>query len=109
MTWHDWGAAQERCLVNETLVKEYLEGEIPIGRLMAQGREVSPNMEIVGVFADARYEQVRGTIPRQTFVSMGGERLRFIGSINVYARTDCDPKLVLAALRQECGASTRTS
>jgi predicted permease len=101
LTWSDWGAAQERCLVNETLVKEYLGGESPVGRTMGQGREVDPNMEIVGVFADARYEQVRGVIPRQTFVSMGGARLRFIGGINVYARTDRDPRQVMAALRQE--------
>jgi putative ABC transport system permease protein len=30
-TWDDWGAAQERCLVNETLVSEYLKGQNPLG------------------------------------------------------------------------------
>jgi predicted permease len=100
-TWDDWGAAQERCLVNEALVSQYLEGRLPLGRRMGQGREVDPTIEIIGVFANARYEQVRGEIPRQTFVSMGGERMRSTGAVNVYARTDRDPRQVMPALRAE--------
>src|SRR5262249_16908449 len=37
-TWNDWGSGQNRCLVNEALVSEYLHGANPVGRLMAQGR-----------------------------------------------------------------------
>jgi len=99
--WDDWGSAQERCLVNQALVDEYLDGQVPLGRMMAQGREETPDMEIVGVFADAHYEEVRGTVPRQTFVSMGGSRLRYIGGVNVYARAGRDARQVMAALRQE--------
>lgn len=69
---------------------------------MAQGREATPNMEIIGVFGDARYEAVRGQIPRQTFVSMGGgNRIRNLTGMTVYARIDRDPRQLLAALRQE--------
>ena len=101
-TWSDWGAAEERCLVNEELVTQYLRGQNPVGRRMGQGRDVSPNMEIVGVFGNASYDDVRGPVPRQTFVSMGsGTRLRGIGSMVVYARTDRDPGPVMAALRAE--------
>lgn len=82
LTWADWGGSRKLCLVNETLVKEYLEGNNPVGRMMAQGTRVTPDMEIVGVFADSKYHEVRGETPRQTFVSMD-TRLRFIGSINV--------------------------
>jgi len=102
ITWDDWGSAQEKCLVNESLVREYLKGENPIGRMMGQGRDVVPNLEIVGVFGDARYEAVRGVIPRQTFVSMGsGTRIRGFTGMTVYARTDRDPRQVMAALREE--------
>jgi len=102
VTWDDWGSAQERCLVNEALVRDYLKGESPVGRLMAQGRESTPNMEIIGVFGDARYEAVRGTIPRQTFVSMGsGNRMRNFTGMTVYARTDRDPRQVMAGLREQ--------
>ena len=101
-TWSDWGAAEERCLVNEELVTQYLRGQNPVGRRMGQGRDVAPNTEIVGVFGNASYDDVRGPVPRQTFVSMGsGTRLRGIGSIVVYARTDRDPGPVMAALRAE--------
>jgi predicted permease len=100
--WNDWGAAQERALVNEKLVEDYLKGESPLGRMMAQGRNAEPNVEIVGVFGNANYDNVRGTIPRQTFVSMGsGTRIRGIGSLVVYARTDRDPRVVMPALRAQ--------
>ena len=102
VTWNDWGSAQEKCLVNESLVREYLKGENPVGRMMAQGRDATPNMEIIGVFGDARYEAVRGVIPRQTFVSMGsGDRMRNFTGMTVYARTDRDPRQVMGALREE--------
>jgi predicted permease len=100
-TWADWGGAQDRCLVNEALVKEYLDGANPVGRLLGRGRKVTPNTEIVGVFGDARYENVRGQIPRQTFVSMGGSQMRNVGSVTVYARTDRDPRQVMAQLREQ--------
>ena len=101
-TWSDWGAAEERCLVNEELVTQYLRGQNPVGRRMGQGRDVAPNTEIVGVFGNASYDDVRGPVPRQTFVSMGsGTRLRGIGSMVVYARTDRDPGPIMTALRAE--------
>jgi predicted permease len=100
--WNDWGAAQERALVNERLVEDYLKGESPLGRMMAQGRNAEPNVEIVGVFGNANYDNVRGTIPRQTFVSLGsGNRIRGIQSLVVYARTDRDPRTVMPALRAQ--------
>jgi predicted permease len=100
--WNDWGAAEERALVNEKLVEDYLKGESPVGRRMAQGRDATPNIEILGVFGNANYDNVRGTIPRQTFLSMGaGNRIRGINAIVVYARTDRDPRTVMPALRAQ--------
>jgi hypothetical protein len=101
VSWDDWGSGQERCLVNEALVREYLKGENPVGRMMAQGRDATPNIEIIGVFADARYEAVRGVIPRQTFVSLGsGNRIRNFTGMTVYARTDRDPVQMMGTLRE---------
>src|SRR5262249_60035955 len=91
-SWADWGGAQERCLVNEALVKEYLDGASPVGRLMGRGRKATPNIEIVGVFGDARYHNVRGQIPRQTFVLMGGAGIRNIGGGTEYAGAGADPR-----------------
>jgi predicted permease len=100
VSWSDWGSAQERVLVNETLVNEYLKGENPVGRMMAQGRDAMPDMEIIGVFGDARYENVRGQVPRQTFMSMGGRRMRNLTGMNVFARTDRDVRQVMPLLRE---------
>jgi ABC-type antimicrobial peptide transport system permease subunit len=68
--------------------------------MMAQGANRLPDYEIVGVFGDARYDDVRGSIPRQTFVAMD-TRARFIQSINIHAKFQGDPRQVLPQLRQE--------
>ncbi len=98
LTWADWGGSRKLCLVNEALVKEYLAGANPVGRMMAQGTRATPDTEIIGVFADSKYHDVRGEIPRQTFVAMDS-RMRFMGSINVYARIQGDPRQVMPLLR----------
>jgi predicted permease len=100
LSWRDWGGSRKVCLVNEALAKEYFAGTSPVGRTMGQGSNRPPDYEIVGVFADARYDDVRGSIPRQTFVAMD-TRARFISSINVHARTQGDPRQVLPQLRQQ--------
>ncbi len=100
LSWRDWGGSRKVCLVNEALAKEYFGGTNPVGRMMAQGSNRPPDYEIVGVFADARYDDVRGSIPRQTFVAMD-TRARFIQSINVHATIQGDPRKVLPQLRQE--------
>jgi predicted permease len=97
-TWGDWGAGRKLCLVNEALVTEYMDGAHPVGRQIGQGRAVAADLEIVGVFANARYHDVRGQIPRQTFVNLDS-RIRSVGSVNVYARIEGDPRRVLPLLR----------
>ncbi|MGH9672142.1 MAG: FtsX-like permease family protein, partial [Bryobacteraceae bacterium] len=99
-SWREWGGTRKLCLVNESLVKEYLDGANPVGRKLAQGRNVPPDTEIIGVFGDARYHDVRGVIPRQTFVNIDG-RIRNVGSLTVYARIQGDPRRVLPMLREQ--------
>jgi predicted permease len=101
-TWDDWGSSREYAIVNQTLVDQYLPGQVSLGRLMARGRnDVPPDHEIIGVVGDARYEAVRGQVPRQTFTSMGGARMNTLSQVTIYARSDGDPRLVMAALRQQ--------
>src|SRR5262249_44583204 len=70
----------------------------PVGRLMAQGIQATPDMEIIGVFANARYEDVRGSIPRQTFVSLDS-KIHNLAGVNVYARIQGDPRQIMPRLR----------
>ncbi len=100
LTWNDWGGTRRLCLVNEALVKEYLGGANPVGRMLAQGTKATPDIEIIGVFGDARYDDVRGTIPRQIFVAMD-TRLRNTSGFNVYARVVGDPRPIMPQLREK--------
>jgi predicted permease len=96
--WSDWGGARKLCLVNEALVNEYLEGTLPVGRQLGQGRSAPADTEIIGVFGNARYHDVRGEIPRQTFVNLDS-RIGSVGSVTVYARIEGDPRTILPSLR----------
>jgi predicted permease len=96
--WSDWGGSRKLCVVNEALVKDYLDGAHPLGRQLGQGRSAPADTEIIGVFGNARYHDVRGQIPRQTFVNLDS-RIRSVGSVTVYARIDGDPRTVLPSLR----------
>jgi predicted permease len=100
LRWSDWGGSKKLCLVNEALVREYLDGANAVGRLMAQGTRSTPDTEIIGVFSNARYEDVRGNIPRQVFVSMDSS-IRTISGVNVFARIQGDPRVVMPQLREQ--------
>lgn len=100
LDWNDWGRERQVALVNETFVKKYFADHNPVGRVMAQGAKAEPDTDIIGVFADSKYHDVRGEIPRQTFVSMGS-RMKFVSGVNVYARITGDPRQVLPRLREQ--------
>ena len=100
LSWRDWGGSRKVCLVNEALAREYFGGANPIGRMLAQGTNRPPDFEIVGVFADTRYDDVRGSIPRQIFVAMD-TRARNISSINVHVRIQGDPRKISPLLREQ--------
>ncbi len=100
LSWRDWGGSRKVCLVNEALAREYFGGANPIGRMLAQGINRPPDFEIVGVFADTRYDDVRGSIPRQIFVAMD-TRARNISSINVHVRIQGDPRKISPLLREQ--------
>ncbi|HEY7182552.1 MAG TPA: ABC transporter permease, partial [Blastocatellia bacterium] len=100
LRWSDWGGSKKLCLVNEALVNEYLGGANAVGRLMARGARNAPDTEIIGVFGDARYEDVRGRIPRQTFLAMDSA-IRDISGVNIFARIHGDPRVVMPQLREQ--------
>lgn len=97
LSWSDWDVPRRICLVNQMLVDEYLGGASPVGRLMAASRNGAPNMEIAGVFGNAKYDAVRKDIPRQVFLSLHS-RLHGIWAVTVYARTTGDPRAVMPQL-----------
>jgi len=98
-SWADWTSGKKVCLVNEALVQEYLGGANPVGRLLGQGRAAPTDTEIIGVFGNARYHEVRGQVPRQTFVNFA--RRGSSSNITVYARLRGDPRLLMPMLRDQ--------
>jgi predicted permease len=100
LRWDDWGGSRRLCLVNQAFIDEYLGGESPVGRLLATGRNNPPDREIIGAFGDARYENVRGEIPRQVFFGLDSY-LRNTNAVNVYARIEGDPNQVMPLLREQ--------
>jgi predicted permease len=101
-TWNDWGGSRQLALVNQALAAEYFSGTQPVGQQLAQGRNVPVDTEIIGVFGDAHYHDVRGEIPRQTFVNMDS-RIDFVNALNVYARIQGDPRAIMPSLRAQVG------
>jgi len=77
-----------------------MDGRSPVGRQMGQGRSAPADTEIIGVFGNARYHDLRGEIPRQTFVNLDS-RIHGVGSVTVYARIQGDPRTVLSMLREQ--------
>jgi len=100
LSWKDWGKPNKYCLVNEALVHDYLAGRNPVGMKIGQGRRGPVDFEIVGVFANARYHDPRGRIPRQTFFSLDS-RIHGADEINVYARVQGDPRAMMPQLREQ--------
>src|SRR5262249_49122463 len=99
-SWRDWSSTKKLCLVNEALVKEYLNGANPVGRLLGQGRAAPPDTESIGVFGNARYHDVRGEVPRQIFLNFSS-RIKFFTSMTVYARMQGDPRRIMPMLREQ--------
>jgi predicted permease len=82
-------------IVNETFLKKFGLGREAIGKRMAQGvgNAVVLDTEIVGVVADAKYSEVKDTIPPMFFRPYRQDEQ--IGFATFYARTARDPEAVL--------------
>ncbi len=101
-TWNDWGGSRQLALVNQALATEHFSATRAVGQRLGQGRNVPMDTEIIGVFGDAHYHDVRGTVPMQTFVNMDSAIDR-VNLLNVYARIHGDPRAMMPLLRQQVG------
>ena len=97
-SWRDWGAGKQQALVNQALTDAYFGGTPPIGQMVGQGTRSPTQVEIVGVFGNARYDDVRGTVPHQTFFNLDSWLDR-IARVNFYVRTANDPAQIMPVLR----------
>lgn len=88
-------------LVNETFTKRYLGDRSPLGYHVGfgAGPQVKPDMEIVGVVADTKYEDLREPIPRQVYVASDQRKTQ--SGMTVYVRTRLPSEKMFAAVRGE--------
>ena len=96
--WRDWGSGKRLALVNEVVTTAYFDRAAPLDRLIGQGTRSKTDTTIVGVFGNARYHDVRGDVPPQTFFNLDAVMER-VGRISVYVRVQGDPRQFMSTLR----------
>ena len=98
--WRDWGSGKKLAMVNDILAAKYFADGSPLERRISQGTRTAADWTITGVFGNARYHDVRGEIPAQTFFNMDSLMDR-VGRISVYVRLSGDPDQFMSTLRAE--------
>ena len=85
-------------IVNETFVRQFFPGDRGLGRKFAWGGR-TPNIEIVGVVKDARYDDLHNAGIRQVYFPF--QQSGSLADMTVHVRTEAAPALVMPALRAE--------
>jgi predicted lysophospholipase L1 biosynthesis ABC-type transport system permease subunit len=101
MTQAPTEGAKPVVVVNETFAARYFEDESPLGYHIGfgGGPNVIPDMEIVGVVEDAKYENLRDEVPRQVFVHH--QQSEWATEMTFYVRTSLPSDAVAATIRRE--------
>ena len=86
-------------LINEKFAKRFFGNRNPIGRRVGFGIDpgTKTDMEIVGVFKDIKYTNLRDEIPIQMCTPYMASR--FVGGMTVYVRTTMDPNQFFSTVR----------
>ncbi|MGB6199690.1 MAG: ABC transporter permease [Candidatus Acidiferrales bacterium] len=95
----DTATKQKVIIINEKLAQRFFAGRNPIGLHIAQGagNNISPDMEIVGVVADSKWDGPRDTI--SPFLYRPYAQNSSLGDLTFYIRTERDPAQIAATLR----------
>jgi len=85
--------------VNERFAKKYFGDGTAVGRHFGFGGDpgTKTDIEIVGVVKDAKYVNMRDTIPMQDFVPY--DQMDMMTSVTFYTRTQLDPEPMYASIR----------
>ena len=87
------------CIVNQAFVRQYFRDGLAVGRHIGVGPDLSarPDVEIVGVVGDAKYENLRDAAPRQVYIPFS-QNLANTGAV-VYVRTTEEPAAFFGTVR----------
>jgi predicted permease len=95
----DAGKSPQVAIVNEAFAKKFNLGRDAVGKFMSDdtGPNTKLDTEIVGLVQDAKYSEVKDTIPPLFFFPY--RQSTTMGFINFYVRTSQDPEASFAAIR----------
>ena len=99
LTPQDDARAQRVAVVNQTFVKAHFPNTNPIGKRFGFERDKPTEVEIVGVARDAKYTSQRDPIEPTVYQSWK-QSLRSMRMATFEVRTDGDPSLFVAGIRQ---------
>jgi len=87
------------CLINKKFADTYFKGRNPIGYHLGMGGDpgTQTNIEIVGVFSDAKYMDLREEVQLQVLVPL--YQTGYPASMVAYVRTSSDEQAVFSQLR----------
>jgi predicted permease len=94
----DGGTSALVAIVNEQFTKKFNLGRDAVGKHLQDGGRESPQIEIVGVVANAKYSEVKDAPPPQYFVPY--RQGQTLGFLNFYVRTSMPPDRLLATIPQ---------
>jgi predicted permease len=97
----DAAGTPQVAVVNEAFARRFGLGREAVGKRMARGSGGELDVEIVGLVADASYDQVKDAVPPVFYQAWRQDES--IGAINFYVRTSGDPRLLIAPLRRAVG------
>lgn len=91
--------APKVAVVSQTLARHYFGNGNPVGRRIGFNKENPSEMEIVGLVADARYESMKGDMPRVLYVPWQ-QHLDRIGALSFAIRATGDPESLITSVRE---------
>ncbi|GJG89402.1 hypothetical protein tb265_45830 [Gemmatimonadetes bacterium T265] len=80
-------------VVNAAFVKKFGLGRAAVGRRVAVWGEPEPNLQVVGVVGNAKYDGVKGELQPSVYIAHRQDPAT--GTLSYYARTGGDPARVL--------------
>ena len=92
----DEGGRARVAIVNESFAKKFGIGREAVGKYMSQRDTGALELEIVGLVKDAKYSDVKDSIPPQFFIPY--LQTTDPGRVNYYVRTAGDPVQLLRAI-----------
>ncbi|HKS67403.1 MAG TPA: ABC transporter permease [Candidatus Acidoferrales bacterium] len=95
----DGAATPKVCIINEKLAQRFFAGRTPIGLHIARGAgtNVHPDIEIVGVVANSKWDGPRSEVV--PFMYMPYSQNQRLGLLSFYVRTDSAPESMAGTLR----------